>query len=131
MNRKKLHPLAPHILTALLVIAGIIMLIPCIGKQIAFRDKFTAALRAAADAKSMAEDTEAGELAQLQNENQSLEQSIADLKKENADLDAQAAALQQEYDSLAQTEDNQYYLAIIESLTEGMEQVEQYINEAQ
>lgn len=131
MNRKKLHSLAPHILTALLVIAGIIMLIPCIGKQIQYTSKLVTAFRAAADAKSMAEDTEAGELAQLQNENQSLEQSIANLKKENADLDTKAAALQQEYDSLAQTGDNSYYLAIIESLTEGMEKVEQYINEAQ
>ena len=131
MNRKKLQAIVPYILTALLVIAGIIMLIPCIGKQIQYTGKLATAFRAAADAKSMAEDTEAGELAQLQNENQSLEQSIADLEKENADLDAQTAALQQKYDSLAQIEDNQYYLAIMESLTEGMEKVEQYINEAQ
>ena len=123
--------MVPYILTALLVIAGIIMLIPCIGKQIQYTGKLVSAFRAAADAKSVAADTEAGELAQLQNENQSLEQSIAELKKENADLDAQAAALQQEYDSLAQVEDNSYYIAIIESLTEVMEKVEQYINEVQ
>ena len=120
----------PGILIALFVIAGIIMLIPCISKQIEYTNKLTAAQKAAADVNSAAADT-AGKLVQLQNENQSMEKSIADLGKENADLDTEAAALQQEYDSLAQIEDNQYYLSIIESLTEGMEQVEQYISEAQ
>lgn len=67
------------------------------------------------------------DLAALEAENDALAQQIADLQTQNAQLDTDTAALQQEYDALAQSEDTVYYQTILESLTEGMNQVVQYI----
>lgn len=127
LHNKKL----PIVLIAIFAVIGICLLIPCISGQIAFSGRFIAAKKAAASANSAAKEIEDGTLAQLQAENQALAESIEALKSENATLDANAESLQETYDSYVQIEENQYYLTIIESLTEGMEQVEQYLKEAQ
>lgn len=130
MKKINMRTVLPCVLTVIFVAVGVLMLVLCVGKLNDYNDQTDAALRGVAEAEASAAQNEA-ELARLQEENQAMEQDIADLEQQNAALDAEAERLQQEYDALAQDEDNLYYLAIIESLTEGMKLVESYINEAQ
>lgn len=131
MKNKILRTLIPCVLIVVFVAVGVLMMVLRSNRLDYYTNEIASAQQAAADAAAAAAEAESGALAQLQEENRTMEQSIADLEQENAALDAEAERLQQEYDTLAQNEDNQYYLTIIESLTEGMKQVEQYINEAQ
>lgn len=66
--------------------------------------------------------------AELDQQNQQLEEQISAAEKQCAELDEQAQQLQQEYDALLQDETNIYYKAILDALTEGMNKVEEYIN---
>lgn len=137
MNMKKtLRILVPAVLIVAFVAGGLLIRNQVVKKE-AYYEQLVADAQAQQAAAQNAYDTvdtsamEAvnADLASLQAENAAMEADIQALTEENAGLDADLADRQQEYDQLAQEEDNAYYLAIYESLSEGMAKVEGYIND--
>ena len=133
--KKTLRIVIPLLLIAAFVAGGLLIRTQTVKKE-AYYEKLVADAQSERDAAQMGYDTVdtsavdavTADLEALQTENASMEESIRGLTEENAGLDTDMDARQQEYDRLAQEEDNAYYLAIYESLMEGMTKVEGYIN---
>ena len=71
------------------------------------------------------------QIAEVQKENEALQNEIETLNFECENLDSSNAELEQLYETLSQDEENIYYMTILESLKKGMKQVESYLNYAQ
>ena len=80
---------------------------------------------AAADPSAVAELE--SELESVLQSNTDLQESLKTVQDKNTALAESEAELQQSYDALTQEMDVDYYRTILESLTEGMNRVEEYI----
>ena len=123
--------LIPCVLTAVFLGVGIWLLTACIGTSAAYQAE-TQKAQAALDRvdPAYAEETElAAET--LSDENEDLAEEISALEQENTSAEETIAELQGEYDARCLEEETAYFLAIRESLTEGMMLVEDEIDWAQ
>lgn len=71
-------------------------------------------------------DAETAEMAQLQEQNAALTEENTQMTADGTALDSQISEKQADYD--AKASDNEYYVSIYNSLKEGMEKVEGYID---
>ena len=128
--KRTMKILLPCVLTVAFLAAGFGLLLHCVrivGEYSTGTQEAQTALEnvnnaAAEEALQAADD--------LRGENDALELEIAGMEAENAAAEESLAALQDEYDQACMEEDKAYYLAIMESLREGMMQVEDEIERA-
>jgi len=133
--RKVLWTIIPLVLIAGFVVGGLVMRTRSIERETYYRQVIDEARTKEADAQAAYEgvDTSAvdalnEELAAIQQENADTEEAIRTLTEENKALDESIAANQEEFDAWAADEENAYYLAVYESLSEGKAKVEEYIH---
>lgn len=131
MMKRTVKILIPCVLTAVFLGIGIWLLTACIGTSAAYRTEMSEAEAALEGVDpAYAEETELAAEA-LSNENAGLAEEISALAQENAAGEETIAELQSEYDARCLEEETAYFLAIRESLTEGMMLVEDEIERAQ
>ena len=127
MKNSKIPVIVPCVLALVFLAAGLWMMLKSYNQM----TYYSAAIRDAQQALQEADPAQAEgaeqEAQALQAENEQLRQQVAALQEENAALDEQTRQLQSSYDELVGQEDTAYYQKILESLTEGMNQVEEYI----
>ena len=101
--------------------------VQCVQTTLYYKEAITQAEQnlAAADPSAVAE--QELELESILQSNADLQESLKTVQDENTALAESESELQQNYDALAQEVDVDYYQAILESLTEGMNRVEEYI----
>jgi len=133
--KKTLGILIPALLLVAFVAGGLVVRNQTIKKETYYAELISAAEAEEAAAQTAYDtvDTSAveaveAELAAVQAEAAKTEEQTQTLTGENTTLDADMAAAQQEYDTLAEEEENAYYLTIYESLSEGKEKVEELID---
>ena len=133
--KKTLGILIPALLLVAFVAGGLVVRNQTIKKETYYAELISAAEAEEAAAQTAYDtvDTSAveaveAELAAVQAEAAKTEEQTQALTGENTTLDADMAAAQQEYDTLAEEEENAYYLTIYESLSEGKEKVEELID---
>lgn len=136
MNMKKvLWTVIPLVLIAGFLVGGLVMRTKSINKEAHYQQVIAEARTAesAAQAAYDGVDTSAvdalnEELSATQQENVDTEDAIRALTEETAAMDENIAANQKQFDAWAADEENAYYLAVFESLSEGKAKVEEYIN---
>lgn len=112
--------LIPCLLAALFFAGGVGLMLHCIGTGSALRQEIAGAEAALAQVDpGEAEETEAA-LAELLAENEALAMEISGLEAEIAEGAERLAALQADYDAACLEEETAYFLAVRDSLTEGM-----------
>ena len=127
MKNSKIRVIVPCVLVVVFLAAGVWMMIKSYSQMAQYNSAIAGAQQALRDADpAQAEGTEQ-EAATLQAENEQLRQQITALQEENAALDTQTGQLQTSLDELVEQGDTAYYQKILESLTEGMNRVEEYI----
>lgn len=127
MKKNLLRILIPGLLTLVFLAAGLWFMSAYNNTEAYYTDAIFHTRQSLEQLDTAAAESAEAELAALQEENENLKQEIADLQTQNTALDTDTAALQEEYNTLSQSEDTIYYQTILESLTEGMNQVVQYI----
>lgn len=116
------------LLTAAFIGTGVWMLLQRENRKNTYLDAIASAEYAAQSLDQSDLEARKAEAEALLAEIGEMDQEALALEEEIASLDLEIAKLQQEYDQLAQEEDSAYYLTILQSLTEGMSQVESYID---
>ena len=107
--------------------AGVVLMLSCIRTAGSYKAAILEAETALAEVDiASVEDAEQA-VEDLQAENEALESNIAALETENAASAETLNALQSEYDAACADEDTAYYLAVLESLREGVALVENEI----
>lgn len=127
MKNSKIRVIVPCVLAVIFLAAGFWMLAKSVGQVNYYTQQITQAeqaLQAADPAKADALEQEA---AALQEQNEELTSQVQALQGENAALDESNAQLSARREELNGLEDTAYYQKILESLTEGMNRVEEYI----
>ncbi len=127
MKNSKIRVIVPCVLAVIFLAAGLYMMAQSIGQVNYYTQQITQAeqaLQAADPAKADALEQEA---AALQEENTELAGQVQVLQTENDALHEENAQLSQQLTDLEGQEQTAYYQKILESLTEGMNRVEEYI----
>ena len=127
MKDSKIRMIVPCVLAAIFLIAGFWMMAKSYRLVNSYNQQIQEAEQALAAADPALADVVEQEAAALQTENEELSQQVQDLEIQNAELEASNAQLQTRLEELTQSEDTAYYQKVLESLTEGMNQVEEYI----
>lgn len=127
MKNSKVRMIVPCVLAAIFLIAGFWMMAKSYGLVSSYNQQIQVAEQALAAADPALADAVEQEAAALQAENEELSQQVQGLQTQNAELEASNAQLQTRLEELTQSEDTAYYQKVLESLTEGMNQVEEYI----
>ena len=127
MKSSKIRIIVPCVLAAFFLIAGFWMMLKSYRLVNSYNQQIQEAEQALAAADPAIADAVEQEAAALQAENEELSQQVQDLQNQKAELEASNTQLQTQLEELAQSEDTAYYQKILESLTEGMNQVEEYI----
>lgn len=131
MKRDKLRIIVPIVLCAAFLVAGGWLLTQNLLQMKHYNETIASEKQALVAANPANAETLEGEAAAAQEENTALEETIRVLEEEAAALAEENAQLQDRYDELLQNEDTTYYQTILQSLTEGMTRVEEYINAAE
>lgn len=108
--------------------AGAWLAVQCVQTTSYYQTAITQAEQALAAADPSTLAPMEAELDTLLESNAKLQESLVTAQEENAVMAEEEAQLQQDYEALSQEMDAEYYHAILESLTEGMSRVEEYIN---
>ena len=127
MKNSKIRIIVPCVLAAIFLIAGFWMMAKSYSLVNFYNQQIQVAEQALAEADPAIADAVEQEAAALQTENEELSQRVQDLETQKAELEASNTQLQTRLEELTQSEDTAYYQKILESLTEGMNQVEEYI----
>lgn len=127
MKNNKIRMIVPCVLAAIFLIAGFWMMAKSYRLVNSYNRQIQEAEQALAAADPAIADAVEQEATALQTENEELSQQVQDLEAQNAELEASNTQLQMRLDELTQSEDTAYYQKVLESLTEGMNQVEEYI----
>jgi phage shock protein A len=127
MKNSKIRMIVPYALIAVFLIAGFWMMAKGCRLVSSYNQQIQEAEQALAAADPALADAVEQEAAALQAENEELSQQVQDLQSQNAELEASNTQLQTRLEELTQSEDTAYYQKVLESLTEGMNQVEEYI----
>ena len=127
MKNSKIRMIVPYALIAVFLIAGVWMMAKSFRLVNSYNQQIQEAEQALAAADPALADAVEQEAAALQIENKELSQQVEDLQNRNAELEETNTQLQMRLDELNQSEDTAYYQKVLESLTEGMNQVEEYI----
>jgi len=129
--KRSVKILIPCLLAAVFLAGGVGLMLHCIRTQAAYRAEIAAAEAALEDVNFASAEEAERTARELQAENEALQMELAVLETENAAAAEEIAGLQREYDAACADEDTAYYLAVMESLTEGMVLVENEINNGQ
>lgn len=127
MKNSKIRVIVPCVLAVIFLAAGLYMMAQSIGQVNYYTQQIVQAeqaLQAVDPAKADALEQEA---AALQAENTELAGQVQALQTENEALQEENAQLSQQVTDLEAQEQTAYYQKILESLTEGMNRVEEYI----
>lgn len=127
MKNSKIRVIVPCVLAVVFLEAGLYMMAQSIGQVNSYTRQITQAeqaLQAADPAKADALEQEA---AAVQAENTELADQVQALQKENDALQEENTQLSQQVTDLESQEQTAYYQKVLESLTEGMNRVEEYI----
>ena len=127
MKNSKIRIIVPCVLAVVFMVAGTWMMLKSYTQMQYYDQSIKQAQQALGEADPSRVEVTEQEAAALQEENAQLRQQVDALQKENADLDSQTQQLQTDYEALVGQEDTAYYQKILESLTEGMSKVEEYI----
>ena len=127
MKNSKIRVIVPCILAVIFLAAGVWMMVKSYTQMQYYSGAIRDAQQELQEADPARADALEQEAAALQAENEQLQQQVTALQTENADLDARNGQLQTSLDELAGHEDTAYYQKVLESLTEGMNRVEEYI----
>lgn len=128
MKNKKTCTIVACVLCAVFLIAGSWMLVRNIRAINSYGSAISEAQQALTAADPANADGIVSDVAALQAQNVALEETLLALQAEAAEQAEENAQLQDQYDELVQLEDTTYYQTILQSLTEGMNRVEEYLN---
>lgn len=117
----------PILLAAVFFAAGVVLMISCIRTAGSCKAAINEAETALAEVDIASAEEAEQAVEGLRAENEALESEIAALETENAASAEALSALQSEYDAACADEDTAYYLAVLESLREGVALVEHEI----
>ena len=127
MKNSKIRIIVPCVLAVVFMVAGAWMMLKSYTQMRYYDESIKQAREELGESDLSLADAAEQKVAVLQETNEQLRQQVDALQKENADLDSQTQQLQTDYEALVGQEDTAYYQKILESLTEGMSKVEEYI----
>ena len=127
MKNSKTRIIVPCILAVIFLAAGIWMMAKSFGQVNYYTRQINQAEQALQEADPAKADALEQEAAALQAENAELAGQVQALQTENATLNESNIQLSTQLADLTGDEQTAYYQEILESLTEGMNRVEEYI----
>lgn len=128
MKNSKIRIIVPCVLAVVFLAAGFWLMGKNIGQMHYYGQQIREARQALQAADPAKADALEQEAAELQKQNEELSVQVQALQEENAVLDESTAQLQTRLTELNEHEDTAYYQKVLESLTEGMNRVEEYIS---
>ena len=131
MKESKIRIIVPCILAVIFLAAGFWMMARCLAQENYYSRQIQNAQQALQDADPAQAEALEQEAAALQQENAALSGQVQALEGENAVLAENNAQLSTQLEELNADENTAYYQKVLESLTEGLNRVEEYIGNAQ
>ena len=128
MKSSKIRTIVPCVLAVLFFAAGLWMLAKSLGQVNYYNRQITQAQQALQEADPAKADAVEQKATALQQQNQELTDQVQALQQENGELEESNAQLSAQLEELTGLEQTAYYQKVLESLTEGMDQVEEYIS---
>lgn len=127
MKNSKIRIIVPCVLAVVFMVAGAWMMLKSYTQMRYYDESIKQARQELGESDLSLADAAEQKVAVLQEANEQMRQQVDALQKENAELETQTQQLQADYEALIGDEDTAYYQKILESLTEGMSKVEEYI----